>query len=668
MHRLKANRRLGPAVTGGLNPMRYGLYATVRLAVLIPVAAVLLANAAATEAQAQTRRAKGFVREPDAVYRGFDMTPRYRSFLPPAADLSPAFPTPGDQGQQSSCTAWAVGYALRSYYEGKRQQWNFSAANQLISPAYIYNHLHNYSGDCSQGTPISYALDLLKTQGAPTLEAFPYVENDCTVKPNPAVMGAASQFRIRSWKALDPKKIDDAKGQIHRGNPVVFGMDISDEFEKWSGDAVYDNTSSPRTGGHAMVIVGYSEPRQAFKIINSWGTSWGENGFGWISYRAMRELADRQFVVELPELPDPVLVKPHTLPKPVAVVVPKPVPIAVDPPKPAPVVVKPPAPPPPVAVVEPKPVPPPPVAIVEPKPVLIVVAPPRPVIAEPPPVAIVEPKPAPAPVAIDPPKPAPVVVTPPKPAPVVVAPAPVVKPPPPAPKPVVAVQPPPPEIPPVATVRSQVASQAQQLQCAKVESSVSSDRTARVRGFAGFAGEVDKLRADLAAMPGVNRVETDVRVYPWPQCEVYLNFAGALASQRGLNAAVRGGSTTLSAGDSLAVEVVTPAYPSYVYISYLQASGDVVNLAWPEGRSPKAMPPNTKLTFGGGTNGQPIYRIGAPFGDEIIVVITSASPLFQDEPAETVTEREYLTSFRRAFLVQRMFSAVALPLKTQPKP
>lgn len=639
-----------------MSAVSFGVHGTaLKRPFIILAAAVLLANATA---EAQTRRAKGFVREPDAVYRSFDMTPRYRSFLPPAADLSPAFPTPGDQGQQSSCTAWAVGYALRSYYEGKRQQWNFSAANQLISPAYIYNHLHNYSGDCSQGTPISYALDLLKTHGAPTLDAFPYVENDCTLKPNPAVMGAASQFRIRSWQALDPKKIDDAKGQIHRGNPVVFGMDISDEFEKWSGDAVYDNTSSPRTGGHAMVIVGYSEARQAFKIINSWGTSWGDNGFGWISYRAMRELADRQFVVDVPELPDPVMVKPNTPPKPVAVVEPKP----------APVVVKPPAPPPPVVVIAPKPVPPPPVAIVEPKPVPVVVTPPKPVIAEPPLVAIVEPKPAPAPVAVDPPKPAPVVVTPPKPAPVVVAPPPVVKPPPPIPQPVVAVQPPPPVIPPVATVRSQVASHAQQLQCAKVESSVSSDRTARVRGFAGFAGEVDKLRADLAATPGVNRVETDVRVYPWPQCEVYLNFAGALASQRGLNAAVRGGGTTLSAGDSLAIEVVTPAYPSYVYISYLQASGDVVNLAWPEGRSPKAMPPNTKLTFGGGANGQPTYRIGAPFGDEIIVVITSASPLFQDEPAETVTEREYLTSFRRAFLVQRVFSAVALPLKTQPKP
>ena len=580
-------------------------------------AVVLLAN---TTAEAQTRRATGFVREPDAVYRTFDMTPRFRSFLPAAADLSAAFPTPGDQGQQSSCTAWAVGYALRSYYEGKRQQWNFTSDNQLISPAYIYNHLHNYSGDCSEGTPISYALDLLKTQGAPTLDAFPYADDNCTLKPAPAVMGAASQFRIRSWKALDPKKIDDAKGQLQLGNPVVFGMEISADFEQWKGDAIYDDTTSARIGGHAMVIVGYSEAKQAFKIINSWGTSWGDKGFGWISYRAMRELADRQFVVDVPDLPAPVVVgQPKPTPAPVVVAPPKPV------------------------VVES------PVVIAEPKPA---------------------PTPAPAPVVVEPPKPAPVVIAPPKPAPapvVVVTPP---SPPKPAPTPTV--------IPPVATVQSQVVARARELQCARVESSVSPDRTARVRGFAGSASDVDKLRADLTAMRGVNRVETDVRVYPWPQCEVYLNFADALAAQRGLNAAIRGGNTNLSAGDSLAIEVVTPAYPSFVYVSYLQASGEVVNLAWPEGRFSKAIPPNTKLTFGGGADGQkgqPTYRIGAPFGDEMIVVITSASPLFQDEPAETVNEREYLTSFRRAFLVQpkggggqRVFSAVALPLKTQAKP
>jgi hypothetical protein len=55
--------------------------------------------------------------------------------------------------------------------------------------------------------------------------------------------------------------------------------------------------------------------------------------------------------------------------------------------------------------------------------------------------------------------------------------------------------------------------------------------------------------------------------------------------------------------------------------------------------------------------------------------VASASPLFQDEPPETTTDREYLTSFRKAFLMSpkggggtRIVSAVAVPLRTQAKP
>ena len=569
---------------------------------------VLLASHAAV---AQTPRAKGFVREPDVVYRSFNMTPRFRAFLPAEVDLSAGFPTPRDQGQQSSCTAWAVGYALRSYYEGKRHNWTFASESQLISPAYIYNRLHNFTGDCSEGTAISTALELLKDDGAVTLDALPYLENDCSRQPDAALTGTLSRFRISSFRVLDAKRHDDAKGQIHLGNPVVFGMDVSESFEQIKGDAVYNDTTTPRTGGHAMVIVGYSESRQAFKIMNSWGTHWGDNGFGWVSYNAMKQLTDQQFVVQVSDDVSP--------PKPV----------------PAPLVVKPPAPP-------------------KPDPVPVVVTPPAPVPLPPKPVVVVPPAP---------PKPDPVLV--------VVAPPPAPVPPP--PKPVVVV-PPAPVIPSVSAVREQVAARARELQCAKIDSTVSADRAARLRGFVGSESDLSQLQASLATMPGVQRVDADVRVYPWPQCEVFLSFATALAARGSLNATVRGGAT-LTDGDSLAIDVVTPAYPSYVYVSYLQANGEVVHLNWPEGRFPKALPPNAKITFGGGVKGQPVYRIGKPFGDEIVVVITSASPLFLDEPAETVTEREYLTSFRRAFLVEpksgggrRVFSAVALPLKTQAKP
>lgn len=620
------------------------------IAVALCAAVILIGDAAF----AQSRRAKGWVREPAHIKASIPLMLRFQDYLPEEVDLSPKFPTPGDQGQQSSCTAWATAYAMRSYYEGQRRKWNFSSPGQVISPAYIYNKLHDFKGNCDTGTAISEALGVLKSDGAPTLSAYPYFENDCSRPASAQLVRDGSAFRISGWSALDNKRLDDAKGQLARGHPVVFGMEVSDEFESLTGRRVYDDVTSPRTGGHAMVLVGYSERRQAFKVMNSWGTDWGDGGFGWVSYRAVRQLSDLMFVMEVPELVAP---QPTPAPSP-----PPPAPIVVAPPSPPPVVA-PPQPAPPVVVTPPVVTPPPPV--VKPQPTPPVVAPPPVVVAPP------QPQPAPPPVVV-PPKPAP-------PAPVVVPPPPVVvAPPPPAPPPPVVVAPPSPQpkpvvIPPVASVQKQVAARTRELQCARVNAKVGADRVVQLRGFAGYAKELAKLETDVAAMPGVRRVDSKITLYPWPQCEVFLNFADALKTPRGLNAKLRGASArNFSGGDSLSIDVVTPAYPSYLYVTYLQASGDAANLYWPEGKFPKALPPNTRLTFGGGANGEPVYRIAPPFGDEIVVIVASASPLFQEELPDTATSRDYLTSFRKSFLTrpkggggERAVSVVAVPIKTQ---
>lgn len=643
----------------------------------ITAAALIVGSAPffSDNALAQVKRAKGFVREPDTVFQTFPVGVRFRNYLPPEVDLSNRFPVPGNQGQQSSCTAWAVGYAMRSYYEGKRQNWSFASSDQLISPAFIYNSLQETRGDCSSGIAISAALNLLQKNGAPTLALFPYSENSCTLLPDPAATGMASEFRIRSWRAIDSKALDDAKGQIRSGNPVVFGMDISDSFENLSGDVVYDDVTSPRTGGHAMVLVGYSERRQAFKLINSWGTDWGDKGFGWVSYRAVKQFTDRMFVMDVPDLapaPDPVAiaVAPQPSPAPVVVPPPKPAPVVVAPapepaPKPAPVVVAPP----------PEPAPRPAPVVTPPAPVVVVAPKPAPVVIAPSP----EPAPKPTPVVVAPPEPRPPViasVVEPAPKPSPAPPAPVVAPKPAPPKPVVVAPPKPvpaPAPPPVATVQKQIAARLNEVSCARLEGTVSADRTVRVRGFAGDADELAKLREDLLAMPGVRRVESEATLRPWPQCEVYLSFAEALAEGKSSSVRLRGGNADVfREGDSLSIEVVTPAYPSYLYVSYLQANGEVAHLAWPQGRPARPVAPNTRITFGGG-NGQPVYRVGGPFGDEMVVVVASASPLFQEELPETADDRQYLTTFRKAFLLrpqggggQRTVSAVAVPLKTQP--
>ena len=49
-----------------------------------------------------------------------------------------------------------------------------------------------------------------------------------------------------------------------------------------------DSNEEP-IGGHAVLFVGYDDSKSVFKFKNSWGQSWGENGYGFLPYSYVLE-------------------------------------------------------------------------------------------------------------------------------------------------------------------------------------------------------------------------------------------------------------------------------------------------------------------------------------------------------------------------------------------
>jgi hypothetical protein len=81
----------------------------------------------------------GYIPTPPELIPKFPQTRRYRDFLPAFVDLQQHFPLPGDQGDQNSCVAWAVGYAARGYYSSAAEGLPATQAKNVPSPAYIYD-------------------------------------------------------------------------------------------------------------------------------------------------------------------------------------------------------------------------------------------------------------------------------------------------------------------------------------------------------------------------------------------------------------------------------------------------------------------------------------------------------------------------------------------------
>ncbi len=225
--------------------------------------------------------------------------------LPADFRLDTEMPGIGSQGGQGSCVGWSTGYGLASYLANEAFGWGYNSDAHLASPAYVYakaREVHN--GDCQNGTYINYALDVLVRDGCSSLQTQPYSDQTCPLDPSAADAG---NFRIVNYHALDPRGRDDIKSWLSQGYPVVVGITVYDNFMYLSGTSTYSSLSGEVKGGHAILVVGYDDSRNAYRLMNSWGTGWGDSGFAWVDYATFEDMTSQAYVATGGTTPTPPL-------------------------------------------------------------------------------------------------------------------------------------------------------------------------------------------------------------------------------------------------------------------------------------------------------------------------------------------------------------------------
>lgn len=210
--------------------------------------------------------------------------------LPASVDLSRDFPQPGNQGKQGSCVGFATTYAVKTYYEKRKRQWDLSSYDHIFSPAWTYNQI-NKGRD--RGAHIPHALELLITKGAVPWSMMPYDPSDYRTQPGAQHYSAALQYRAKSYEQLPPYDIEAMKAELAHGNPIIVGVYTGpDRRNCCRNGEVLDQFTQKRQMGHAMVVVGYDDRkisprghRGAFKLMDSGGTQVATGGFAWVSYQ-----------------------------------------------------------------------------------------------------------------------------------------------------------------------------------------------------------------------------------------------------------------------------------------------------------------------------------------------------------------------------------------------
>ncbi|WP_343057153.1 C1 family peptidase [Novosphingobium hassiacum] len=241
-----------------------------------------------------------------ADYEALPKVGQFRAFLPKQVDLAPLFPKPGYQGAQPNCVAWATTYAAYSFLlaDGAADK---SAKSDPMSPAYVYNRLRKPGSACDRAIRIVDALKLLQSEGSVALSDFPDDIARCAIPAPPTIIDKAKAARLSDWRAISRSRradgskvvLDDIKGAASRGEPVVFAMPVMADFKALKGDTVYRHEQPENTNWHAMAVVGYDEARQAFRVINSWGTHWGDAGYAWIDYTTFGLLVGEAYAMKM---------------------------------------------------------------------------------------------------------------------------------------------------------------------------------------------------------------------------------------------------------------------------------------------------------------------------------------------------------------------------------
>ena len=223
-----------------------------------------------------------------------------RAVLPKQVDLSSEFPAVTNQGNLGSCVAFATGYADKTYQENVEWDWGVDTKTHIFSPAYIYSQIHGSNADDGGGSYFSDAFNLLKSQGCTTLSDMPYNGNYYAWKTQPTAKqkANAAKYKAQSWSQLADGDYNAIRSQLASGNPVVIGISVYEDFDNLdASNPIYDEISGENRGGHALCVVGYDDNKRAVKIINSWGTDWGINGYGWISYDLIKSQGIEAYVM-----------------------------------------------------------------------------------------------------------------------------------------------------------------------------------------------------------------------------------------------------------------------------------------------------------------------------------------------------------------------------------
>jgi hypothetical protein len=204
-----------------------------------------------------------------------------------------------DQGDVGACTSFALSSVMDNSFRRGGQ-------NVTTSPEHIWSHYAVPTmEDAASGNlnkPIT-TFDALPYSGKEACELMKDSSDDCgsayNVRPNTAGSDGALQGKLHTADAtnghratafeelqVSPVNIDEVVSVLASGADLwtAFNIDSSSFVNRRMSNFTIPDWVVP-DGGHALAMVGYRKVNGSYQFLihNSWGVSWGDQGYAWVS-------------------------------------------------------------------------------------------------------------------------------------------------------------------------------------------------------------------------------------------------------------------------------------------------------------------------------------------------------------------------------------------------
>jgi hypothetical protein len=210
--------------------------------------------------------------------------------LPANVDLrDPSWWSIGDQENTGSCVGWASADGVARYHMVKAAK---IAKPGLLSPRYTWmasKETDQFSTRPESfieeaGTSLKAAMDILRSYGVVPESLLPFhIATKIYVGSENIFYATAATRRIAAYYNLG-KNLATWRNWLATQGPIMAGLSVDAAWDRATTTQGKLDTFLPKTvrGGHAVCVVGYTADRR-FIIRNSWGTGWGDKGFGYAS-------------------------------------------------------------------------------------------------------------------------------------------------------------------------------------------------------------------------------------------------------------------------------------------------------------------------------------------------------------------------------------------------